>query len=737
MHSYKIEGLKGNLKDQSHVYIRQKPNRKFLGFFKVYLSIHNTFDGKSKLAKRMREGLGEPPVIYDSTISKFSASQIQQFLFNKGYFNAEVRYSDTIKHQKAYVHYKAVLKEPYTIRNIHYNIKDSAVRSIYFMGLNRSKLAMDANYDQDVIQEERERIANSLKNQGYYYFNREYIHFDIDSALNSNQVDVYLVIENRPGDLPHQYYHIKNVELKVEPSEGYKRSASAVEDTTYIEGIRIIDPERKFKARTLERMNFIDSASLYAQQNVDLTYTRLGDLGVFKFVDISFAPSSTDSNKLDALISLSPSSKRSTQFELEGYVASENLGSSINFLHTNRNIFKGGETFEFRIRGGLETQAFIDERQSRLPVFNSREANASATLTFPEFLFLSENLSDGRYGNPRTRIGINYTFESRPEYLRRTVNGIFSYEWKRNNFITHLVSPVDISFVRSVLSQEAIDAFENLNNQFLKASFDPHVSLGAEYSLTINTQILNLVRDYYYFRFNIEVTGTGSYLISQALGADKDINGNYRILNLPFYSFTRPEIDIRYFNYVNRKNLVAYRFNTGIGFTYWNSRVLPFERQFFTGGSNSIRAFKARSVGPGTFSGDNQTGLNLDQTGDIKLEGNVEYRFDIFDRFFGSKLKGASFLDMGNVWTMKNQSSIPGAQFKWNSFLKELAVGTGVGLRMDYSFLLLRFDLGIKLRDPQFASSERWVISKFGNSQWKNDHRYSFLNFNLGIGYPF
>lgn len=744
LHQYKITGLKGKLLEDSRPYIRQKPNRKFLGigFLKIYLGIYNTFDKPARWKQNIRNKLGERPVIYDSTLTDLSASQVQQYLFSKGYFHAIVKASDTIHHKKAYVTYTADKGEPYTIRNIHYSIRDSMIRTLYFAGLNRSKISLGAIYDQEIMQQERERITSNLKNQGYYYFNREYIHFDIDSALGTNQVDIYLVIENRPGNIAHQFYRVQDIMVNVKPTIYPPPIRQRGGSEAHINGVQISDSENKFSPKVLRRMVYIDSNNLYRQRDVELTYNRFGDLGVFKFTNIEFRPNPLDSTKLDCLIELTPAERQGTQTDLEGYAASANVGASVNFIYQNRNIFKGAEILEFRVRGGLETQAFIDrQKQQGIPVFNSREATTSATITFPKFLFLSENTSKGRFASPRTRLGFTYSFERRPEYLRRTLNSAFTYEWKQNQFVTHAVSPLDVSFVRSELSDEATKAFENLNNQYLKASFDPHIAVASKYSLIINKQIINLVRNYYYLRLNLEVTGTSVYAFSKLIDNPKDANGQYRLFDLPYYNYTRPELDFRYFDYISSRSQMAYRISSGVGITYWNSPVLPFEKQFFIGGSNSIRAFKARTVGPGSFNpqlnDSTQTNLNIDRTGDFKLEGSAEFRFDIFDRFFGSKLKGATFFDFGNVWVLANQTDVSQSKFKFDSFYKELALGTGVGLRMDYSFLLLRFDLGLKLRDPQFSQNERWVITHFSDRSWKSNNDYSFLNFNFGIGYPF
>lgn len=739
VHKNTILGVTGIEKDNLESFYKQKPNKKLLGigFLKTNLSIYNALNWKrdNRVVRALRNTFGEPPVIFDTSLATFSAQQMQLYLYNKGYFDAQTTQHSYIKKKKAYITYQINKGEHYKIRNIQYKITDTIIRSIYFLNLDKSVIKIGDYFDQDKIAEERERITSDIKNLGYYFFNREYLHFDIDSSIKGNLIDLYVVIENPTGKKNHQAYTINNIDVNIQSDETYRAFSSRkkVEDPS----ININDPKNLIKSKIIKRLIFIEKDKKYADKNVELTYNRLGDLRIFKFVNIDFAIDSLDSTKINSIITLSAGKKQGTQTEIEGYVASANLGSSANFIYTNKNIFRGAEIFEFRIKAGLETQAFIDESQSSGLIFNSRESNTSASITFPGFLLFRDKKIYGLYASPKTRLGINYITENRPEYNRNTFVGSMTYDWKQNQFITHSFSPMSINFVRSTLSSEALDLLNNLNNKYIKESFDPHITLGLRYALVYSNQIINLRKDYFYLRFNIEVMGTGLYMSSKLLNNPINSSGAYEYFNLPYYNFTRPEIDVRYFNFVHNKSMLVYRFNAGAGYAYWNSKVLPFERQFFTGGSNSIRAFRARSVGPGKFSDVAASTLNLDQTGEMKIEANVEYRFDLTDNFLGSKLKGATFLDMGNVWTISSENTNDAGKFYWDKFYNQFAVGTGFGLRLDYSFLLFRFDVGLKLRDPRFTGSDQWVIQKISNKTWTDANQYNFWNFNFGIGYPF
>jgi outer membrane protein insertion porin family len=738
VHKNKIVGVNSILKDDLNSYVRQKPNTKsLLGLVKPKLFIYNTLNQNknTRINRWLRTKIAEPPVIYDSSIAIFSAQQMELYLFNKGYFNAVVKPTVLVKRKKAYITYRINQGPAYTIRNIQYKIKDTILQSIYFYNLAESKIKLGDVFDQDKIQEERNRITKDIKNFGYFFFNREYIHFDFDSAIAGNIVDMKVVIENPTGKKAHQAYDLNKVEISLNGDESYAKFRRT--DTTDAKFIQIIDPQNILKPKIIRRQIYLNKKGKYNDDDLDLTYNRLGDLRMFKFVNIDFAIDSVDTTKLNTYISLKTSKKQFTQTEIEGYVASANLGSSANFIYTNNNIFRGAEIFEFRIKAGLETQAFIDENTSNIPLFNSRESNISSSITFPGFLLFRDKKTYGIFASPRTRLGVNYIIEQRPEYIRNTFSGNFTYDWKQNQHVTHSFSPLSLNFVRSTLSTEALDLLNNLNNQYIKESFDPHITLGLRYTLTYSNQVINLPKDYYFMRFNLEVMGTGLYGLSKIISAVQNTSGNYELFGLPYYNFTRPEIDLRYFNFIGQHSSVVFRFNTGAGFAYWNSNILPFERQFFTGGSNSIRAFRARTVGPGNFADIDVSNLNLDQTGEMKIEGNIEYRFDITDHFLGSKLKGASFIDAGNVWSLSKANIDPTGKFQWDSFYKQFAIGTGAGLRLDYSFLLFRFDLGLKIRDPRFSGADQWVIQNIGDSQWVSSNQYNFWNFNFGIGYPF
>lgn len=740
--SYRIKGLKGKQLDDARSYVRQKPNRAFLGikFLRVYLGIYNLADrGEPRKYKEALKNIGEAPVIYDSTLTEYSARQINSYLFSKGYFQSSVRWETRIKKKRARVTYFVDEKLPWSVRYITFNIPDTAIKDIHFNDIKNSQIRQGMIYDANALQDERSRITALLKNNGYYFFNREYIFFQVDSNIGNHQIDINVIIENLNDSTVHQSYKLNNITVSIDPSRR-ARVATMRLDTMQINEYKLILPPRQFNPRIILQMIYLKRNELYRSRDLELTYNRLGDLGVFKFINIQFQVDPKDSARLDCYINLTPNKRLGLKSEAEAFVNSENPGTAANLTYTNRNIFRGAELFEFKVKGALETQTFLDQ-QTELPLFNSTEFSVSTALFLPRFLFLPALNTSSRYGSPKTRIALNYSYINRPEYQRNTLNTSLSYEYKQTRFITHIYTPVDISFVTSILSDDARETLRLLNNRFLLESFREHVSLGGKYTFISNTQEITRPKDYTYVKLNFEIAGTSLYAFNQIAGGDQDADGTYRVVGLPYYQYVRPDFDIRRYELIDVNNAVVLRINGGFGFAYLNSEILPFEKQFYIGGSNSLRAWRARELGPGTVNSisttETNTVFNLDQTGDMKLEGSLEYRFDIFDRFFAAALKGATFLDAGNIWTLNKESAQPGSEFSFSDFTSELALGTGVGLRMDYQFFIFRFDIGLKLYDPRFPLNERWVIHKFNDEAWKDTYDYSFLNMNFGIGYPF
>ncbi len=738
----KITGTKNSTqKDELYSYVRQKPNRKFFFFFRVNLYLYNLANtGKqTKYKERIKNNIGEAPVITDSALSKFSAQQISQYLFNDGYFKNKVTVDTRIKRKKATVTYNVIRNIPYVIDSISYDITDTNVYKIYKNAPTETLLKEGDNYSEKKMKAEQERIYALMRNNGYYKFLRQYVTYNIDTNLQKNALNIDLRIGN-PEDMPNQLYTIGDISIKINNTNIYT-TKTPTKDTLKNDNFNYIDPYEQFNMKTFNKFLFVKKGDVYAQRNVDVTYNRLGELGVFKFSNISFSED-TLNKVLNTFIALTPTKQYTIRPEIEGTLNSGNLGANGSIGFSDKNAFKGAELFELGVKGGFETQRALFETRD-VTLISRRQISIYSNLYFPK-LIIPALQPNYRLANPRTFVSFNYGFEKREDFFfRRSVNTAYGYEWRDTRTRSHYIKLVDINIVNSALSSTLTQTLSEQGNFYLLRSFIPYFSLGSQYRYTENQQDPKRpLKDYLYFRLNLDVAGNTLHLLRNTLQLPKDTTGTYKVFNLIYYQYVRPDFDLRFYNIIDGRNTIVFRFNPGVGFAFGNSKILPYEKQFFVGGSNSLRAWRTRQLGPGSYQPvlDSLVSNNffeLDRTGDVKLEANVEYRFLILRSFLRAKLNGATFIDAGNVWYLKNDPPLPGAKLKLNKLFSDMAIGTGVGIRLDYTFFLFRFDVGLKLKDPVYAAGEDWVIERFSDKAFKEANNYSFVNYTFGIGYPF
>lgn len=743
-------------------FIRQKPNRKLLQFFRFHLQVHNLVNQKKlnkrvhilteknekRNAKRSLKGkrpkerrrsfwewlaeIGEEPVIYDALITSKSAEQIEIYLRGKGHFNAVV--TDSVvrndKRKKAKVYYTVQSGIPYTVRNIKYNITDPRLARLTRPIRGRDRvLKQGMGYDVDKFQEERERIDRNLKSNGYYAFSDEYVRFKVDSSLGTHQVDLELSIINpdRKDTTPaqsHQTYNIRHIYVHTDYNA--KARNTAAYDTLVYNGVHFIY-SGKFRHRPemlLDKL-FIKSGDLYRVKRGELTYSYLSSLRAYKFINISFSDALNEDGQfvLDCNIKLTPGFRQSYAVELQGTNTEGNLGVSGSFVYKNKNLFRGAEILQFKFSGGLETQVVASNIENdRLGgIFNTIELNPEISLVFPKLLVPFKPHRIVRYGDPKSTVSVGYNYQQRPDYTRSIFTAKFGYQWMQSQFARHYLNPIEVNFVDIYNESDSfIERLNSLGDKLLKNTFSSHITTTTNYTYIFTNQQVNKKGNFSYFKVRLESSGNILRGIMAIAGAKKDTNNSYRVLNIPFSQYLKYEVDYRKYWQVSDFSQLVFRINQGIGLPLLNLGALPFESAFFGGGANGIRAWSARSLGPGSL----PDSLNLlDQFGDIKLEFNLEYRFDIY-RWF----KGALFADAGNVWLIKNDSDRPGGLFKFKDFYKEFALGAGVGLRLDFSFFIIRFDVATPFHDPGRPTNNRWAVKDF---QWKD------VNLNLGIGYPF
>ena len=757
---YRIEAPSDNIdRDELRTYVRQKPNKRILGLrFHLWLYNIASQDKDSWLHNWLRR-IGEEPVMYDSFVTRRSSGQIEQYLRNKGYYKAEVEDAVRLRRKRARVTYVVEPGEPYHISAVGYTFDDRGLQDIIIADSSNSLIRPGVVFDVDILQGERERIENYLKNNGYFNFSREHVYFNADTTIGDMSVDITIGISmfrKRQEDgqvtlVPHQRYNIDNIYIypefnpraAIDSPDDYYRDF----DTLVFRGMHYLyRNSMPVSHRVIAQSNFILPGDLYNKENVDRTYRNIFELRQYRLVNIRFdesgttfyephdqisvpldslAPDHSESNSpyaanhyLDARIQLTPFSMQSYTVEFEGTNSSGDFGFGGNISYQHRNILGGAEIFDFRVRGSIETLSEYYTRSFR----NTYEYGAEAGLQIPRFMLPIRSISFVRRYNPRTSISMAYNYQLRPDYTRTIANVRFGYSWRGSEFITHLINPIELNLVR--LPYSTPQFLENIRQYNLEASFRDHMVSETNYSLIFNNQDIRRKSDFTYFRFNTETAGNILAAISNAADRPRE-DGYYRLFGTGFAQYFKSDIDLRFYKILADDNTLVYRIFAGAGLPYGNSTAIPFEKKYFAGGANSIRAWQVRSLGPGSFYEPIDRSFP-NRTADIKLETNLEYRFELF-----WLIEGALFLDAGNIWAIDDNDKREGALFKFDTFYNEIAVGTGVGLRFNFSFFVFRLDMGLKLRDPAEPADRRWIPLN-RSFTYADD-----VAFNIGIGYPF
>lgn len=765
--------------DELKAILKQQPNRKILGVMRFHLRVYNFANrGKERQWKIWLKSVGEEPVVLDSALTEKSSRQLNLFLKNKGYFNSVVSDSTVyLDNKTAHVHYFIASGTPYTVNKITFSITDNNLLKPVKIANNKTLIKPGVIYDTDVFSRERERMSDAMKNLGYYNFSKEYIFFRMDSTLEGQKVDVKQIIRNPYKKISvngkdslvesrHSIYFINNIYIN--SNYNPQQKISITEDTVMSDGYCFMGASGiNFRPEVLIKSIFIKKDDLYGLENVEYTHNRLAALKTFKFISIRFEEIKTEDTLrkyLDCYILLTPAPRQSLTIETEGTHRQGNLGVAGELVYRNKNTFKGAEVLELKFRGGLEVQKLaydtsesvlwdnqVSEQVGKVVPFNTMEISPEANLFFPNLLIPFGIGKILRPGSPKTNIIASYNFQQRLDFSRHIFTGSFGYSGKSSAYNSHSFFPFDISIVEIDKTKAFEDRLDQINNPFLKNSFTDHLISASRYTYAFSNQ-KGKFSNFMFFRWNSEVAGNVLRLINKSFNTKPDENGAYHLFNkkeentdtiipnsgIRYAHYLKTDIDLRFYNNINKHSNVVYRLFFGIGKPLRNFNVLPFEKSYFGGGANGIRAWTARSLGPG--SSQNTSGLTIDKIGDIQLEGNVEYRFDLI-----KILDGAVFMDAGNVWLLQKDTTRPNAEFDFNRFYNEIALGAGIGARLDFNFFIIRFDTGIKVKDPSEPLGEKngWVIKHFFDDQWKNDYKaiyerkYPFLNFNLGIGYPF
>ncbi|MCS7018687.1 MAG: BamA/TamA family outer membrane protein [Cytophagales bacterium] len=773
LYSQSVKGNRHIPTDELEAFYRQRPNRKLLFFaFSPYLIAYyegrkpyerklpakqaelasreayyerlledTTLDFRKErkiLAKRDKElgklrrwieegnwlmrSVGEKPVIFDSMLMYRTAQQMQLAIRQRGFFSAQVRPVYRIKNRLATVVYQVQEGNAHTINRVWYASADTVLLRIVQQDTLRSLIHSNMRYDEGVFAQERERITRHLRNNGYHEFTRDFVFFDVDTAIGKPyRADLRITIETLNEHTMHRRFSIGQVEMITDINTESERPAR---DTLVYKGLRIVSFNTDlYSPKLLEDRIRLKPFQLSSQADAEETQRALAGLDMFKFVNIV---QDTSGGMLKPRILVSPLPVNEVNVEGGFNVAQALPGPFFSASWRNRNIFHGCEIVEVRARGSLEAQGSAAEVQN---TYNAQELSLNASIAFPKLIFpisLEKKRALSIF-NPKTKLTSGYTFIRRPEYDRLNFQSTFNYEWTNLRNKQFTFTPLDLTIVNTPRYQD--DFIEYL----LQLAAGGNTLLRSFSRLLVSSMSANFVysntqrRDAVYFRLFGESGGTTLNLLNSDF-----LRNNTTLFGLEYFRFVKLNAEGRYYLPLSKETTLAMRANVGVANPYGQtedarSTVLPYEKYFFTGGSNSIRAWRPRRLGPGSYTPpfDENTGLfdlRFEQPGELLLEMNVELRTKLF-----GFVNGALFVDAGNVW-MLTPDSRPGSDFRLNRFVQEIAVGTGAGLRMDFSIVILRFDLGLRVWDPAFPLQQRFVL---GREALRNPV------FNIGIGYPF
>ncbi|GAA4313017.1 BamA/TamA family outer membrane protein [Compostibacter hankyongensis] len=763
LNSTEKEDIRNSLNSPS--VLLQTPNRKFLKM-RVPLWLYNQKYKEKKSSWfwnwLLTEKNVEAPVIYDSLKTQRSAENMVNFLNNQGYFYASVQYTPRVKRRKTSITYNVNTGKSFIIDTIGYDIADTAIANIVGAGKAASLLKTGMPFKVETFSEEQDRITDLIRNAGYFRFGSDYVKFVVDTFNRDvfhNLLNPFENIEQVYKSASQERKPTLNVTVRIENPEDstgndafrrfsinhiyiypdYSFSGSPTDSTlqqinrrnlTFLYHKPIVRP------RVLYRSVYFHHGELYSQDKYNYTVNKLNELGVWRFVTVDMDTVPGHPDLLDSRIFLIPGKKQEAGVELEATNSTDYIvGGALNLTYRNKNINRSANLLSASLKGGIE----LNSRQNRNLFIQAREFSGQANISFPRFITPWRIRDVGRFSNARTNLALGFNYLDRLRFFTlSSFSGSFGYDWDETAYKKWILKPFSFEYTRLF---HVTDSFENqLNlNPFLRNSLQSTFIGGVGASFIFNTQDpLHPQRSFNYVRVNLDESG----LLLKGIDATlKGISGNRtdfrKLTSVGISQYVK--LDADYKHYFNRQHssFVA-RIYGGIGIPYGGSDVMPYIKQFTAGGPNSMRAWRLRTLGPGSYLDPNLNNPNvfIDQTGELKLEGNLEYRFDIFKLFGGfMMLKGALFTDMGNIWNLNPNPYKPGAEIRLNRFYQDIAVGSGIGLRLDFSYAVIRLDFATPLKVPYEPRNYGWIVDQLApfDKEWRK--RNIIVNF--AVGYPF
>ena len=680
LHSVEIKSMDRSLDPASlEPYIRQKPNSKWFSIFKVPLGMY-ALSGKdtTKWINRTFQNIGEAPVLFDTLQARQSREDLTQALHNMGYMNAQVDIETKVKKRKLDVIFTLNPGTPYYISKLSYDIQDDSIARILQLGeSSQSRLHVGDYVTVDLLDKERKRITQQLMDTGYYHFHKDFIRFTADTVSGSRAVDLTLHLlkyraNNSTEETFHPRYTIRKINYLGEDSLSLPLRMSVLRANTWL-----------------------TEGSPFSSSGLQKTYNSLGRLNALRYTNIRMVESS-DSLMLDCNIQLSPNRRNSISFQPEGTNTSGDLGAAASITYSNRNIFRGSETFSLQLRGAYEAITSLEGYQNK----NYVEYNVEAKLQFPRLMtFFLGNSIQRRHPLATSELSVSWNSQNRPEFHRRLFSAAWRYRWEnaRNRRVTWRLDVLDLNFVSmpwisETFKHEYLDSVSN-RNAILRYNYENlfimKIGAGMSYSNGVTA-----------VKASVETAGNLLHGISVLTDASLNKNEQYTFLGIAYAQYVKADADYAHLITFDRHNQLALHAGFGIAYPYGNSTVLPFEKRYFSGGANSVRGWSVRELGPGGYMGRDGRIDFINQTGDMKLDLNAELRSWLF-----WKIYGAFFVDAGNIWTIRDYSGQPDGQFRFDKFFKQIAVAYGIGIRFNFDYFILRFDMGMKAVNPAYETT--------------------------------
>ena len=692
-------------------YVKQHPNAKWFGV-KVPLSIYTGSNpSKNNFVNRTLRKIGEPPVLLDTLKVQSTQADINRVMNNAGYLHSKVDTLMKIEGRKAELTYLVLPGKRYIIKNVNREVEDSLLEQFICVDdTSNSLLKPNSPLDVNTLNAERKRITSTLRNNGYYRFNKEYITFVADTLVGSENVNLTMRVglhreDGRSDPVQHPRFTIGDITYIVDAN-----TTATGFDTIYHEGNRIVyNNDLRFRPSVLTGNTLFSKGDTYNDEAVTQTYNNFIRLGALSYSNIRMYPDIT-TDTIECDIVLSHAVPQSISFDVEGTNTAGDLGAALSATYQHRNLFKGSESLMLKIRGAYEAITGLEGYEGD----TYKEIGGEIRLGFPGFLYPYVKKRFGAAHRATSEISLQYNYQDRPEFNRRVLSSAWRYRWESlNRKVQHRFDLLEVSYINmpwisSKFKEEYIDVIGK-RNSILLYNYENILLAKLGYSFTYNSLGSSITstygKDAYVIRGNIETAGNSLNGLTSIFGAPRDNQGHRQFLGIAYAQYVRGDIDISRSLVIDHNNSFAWHVGFGIAIPYGNSNILPFEKRYFAGGANSVRGWSVRSLGPGCYkSGDNTINF-LNQSGDIKLNMNVEWRTHLFWKF-----NGALFVDAGNIWTIRKYVDQPGGEFRFDKFWEQIAFSYGLGLRMSLDFFTLRLDAGMKAIDPAYRGKDHYPI---------------------------